>query len=95
MGIAAILFKHALKNALIPVVTLLGPLVAATVAGSFVVEMIFAIPGMGKHFVSAVIDRDYTLIMGLTLIYGVLVISANLLVDLLYGWIDPRMRAQT
>ncbi|MBI2604604.1 MAG: ABC transporter permease [Deltaproteobacteria bacterium] len=95
LGARSILFKHALKNALIPVVTLLGPLVAATVAGSFVVEMIFAIPGMGKHFVSAVIDRDYTLIMGLTLVYGVLVIGANLAVDLVYGWIDPRMRAQT
>ncbi|MEW6057696.1 MAG: ABC transporter permease [Bdellovibrionota bacterium] len=89
-----VVFKHALKNALVPVVTLLGPLTAAIITGSFVVEMIFAIPGMGKHFVSAVTDRDYTLIMGLTIVYGILVILANIVVDLMYAWIDPRIRLQ-
>lgn len=92
LSLGQVLFKHALKNALVPVVTLTGPLVAAVITGSFVVEVIFAIPGMGKHFVSAVIDRDYTLIMGVTMVYGVIVISANLAVDLLYAWLDPRIR---
>lgn len=92
LGIGVVLFKHALKNALVPVVTLLGPLVAAVITGSFVVEVMFAIPGMAKHFVSAVIDRDYTLIMGVTIVYGLIVIAANLLVDLMYAWIDPRIR---
>lgn len=89
-----ILFKHALKNALVPVVTLLGPLTAAVITGSFVIEVIFAIPGMGRHFVSAVTDRDYTLIMGVTIVYGVIVIAANLIVDMLYAWIDPRIRLE-
>src|SRR6185503_727508 len=65
---ATVLFKHALKNALVPVVTLTGPLVAAIITGSFVVEFFFAIPGLGKHFVSAVTDRDYPLIMGVTMV---------------------------
>lgn len=92
LSAATVIFKHALKNALLPVVTLLGPLAAAIVTGSFVVEVIFAIPGMGKHFVSAVTDRDYTLIMGLTIVYGLIVVAANILVDLMYAWIDPRIR---
>jgi ABC-type dipeptide/oligopeptide/nickel transport system permease component len=87
-----VLFKHALRNALLPVVTLMGPLTAAIITGSFVIELIFAIPGMGRHFVSAVIDRDYTLIMGVTLVYGVIIVAANLTVDLLYAWVDPRIR---
>ena len=92
LGTISVLFKHALKNALVPVVTLTGPLVAAVITGSFVVEYFFAIPGLGKHFVSAVTDRDYPLIMGVTIVYGVIVIGANLLVDLAYAWIDPRIR---
>ncbi|MBI3555916.1 MAG: ABC transporter permease [Deltaproteobacteria bacterium] len=92
LGMGSVLFKHALKNALVPVVTLTGPLVAAVITGSFVVEFFFAIPGLGKHFISAVTDRDYPLIMGVTMVYGVIVIAANLLVDLTYAWIDPRMR---
>ncbi len=92
LGMVSILFKHALKNALVPVVTLTGPLVAAVITGSFVVEFFFAIPGLGKHFVSAVTDRDYPLIMGVTMVYGVIVIAANLIVDLMYAWIDPRIR---
>jgi len=92
LSAAKVIFKHALKNALLPVVTLLGPLAAAIVTGSFVVEVIFAIPGMGRHFVSAVTDRDYTLIMGLTIVYGLVVVGANIIVDLMYAWIDPRIR---
>ncbi len=90
----SVLFKHALKNALIPVITMLGPLTAAVITGSFVIEVMFAIPGMGKHFVSAVTDRDYPLIMGVTVVYGIIVITANLIVDLLYAWVDPRIRIQ-
>jgi oligopeptide transport system permease protein len=88
----AIIFKHALKNSLIPVLTVLGPLASNLVTGSFLIEMIFQIPGMGKYFVQAVLNRDYPLVMGVTLIYGVVLISSNLVVDLSYAWVDPRIR---
>lgn len=87
-----ILFRHILKNALSPVVTILGPLMAALVTGSFVVEFIFSVPGMGKFFITAVTNRDYPLIMGVTLIYAVLIVVANLLVDIFYTFIDPRVK---
>ncbi len=83
---------HALKNSLIPVATLLGPLLAAAVTGSFITEQIFAIPGMGPFFVNSIGQREYFLLTGLTLIYGILLIGANLLVDVLYAWLDPRIR---
>jgi ABC-type dipeptide/oligopeptide/nickel transport system permease component len=83
---------HALKNSLIPVATLLGPLLAAAVTGSFIVEQIFAIPGMGPFFISSIGQREYFLLTGLTLIYGILLIIANLFVDVLYAWLDPRIR---
>ncbi len=86
--------KHALSHSLIPVLTVLGPLTAALLTGSFVVEFVFAIPGMGKFFITAVTDRDYPLIMGVTLVYTTLLVGANLLVDLLYSYVDPRIRAQ-
>lgn len=89
---AKIIFKHALKNSLIPVVTTLGPITAGLVTGSFLVEVIFQLPGIGKHFVQAVLNRDYPLVMGITLIYGAILIASNLAVDLAYGWIDPRIR---
>lgn len=89
---AAILFRHILRNAISPVVTILGPLTAALVTGSFVVEFIFSVPGMGKFFITAVTNRDYPLIMGVTLIYAMLIVTANLLVDLLYTLIDPRVK---
>lgn len=88
-----VLFKHALRNSLIPVLTLLGPLLAYLVAGSFVVEFVFAIPGMGRYFITAVTDRDYPLIMGVTLVYTALLVCANLTIDILYSVVDPRMRA--
>lgn len=94
LGNAAILFKHALKNSMIPVVTLLGPLSANLITGSFVIETIFEIPGLGRHFVSAVLNRDYPFVMGLTLVYGSLLISMNIFVDLAYGWLDPRIRME-
>lgn len=89
-----ILFRHILRNAMTPVVTILGPLTAALVTGSFVVEFIFSAPGMGKFFITAVTNRDYPLIMGVTLIYAVLIVIANLAVDLLYSWIDPRVKLE-
>ncbi len=86
--------KHALCHSLIPVLTVMGPLTAALLTGSFVVEFVFAIPGMGRFFITAVVDRDYPLIMGVTLIYTALLVCANLLVDLLYNYVDPRIRVQ-
>jgi oligopeptide transport system permease protein len=86
------LVVHALRNALTPVVTVMGPLVAWLVTGSFVVEHIFAVPGLGRHFVTAVIDRDYPLVLGATLFYAVIVVAANLVVDLVLLAVDPRIR---
>jgi oligopeptide transport system permease protein len=91
---SAVIFKHALKNSMIPVITVLGPIAANLVTGSFLVEIVFQIPGMGKHFVQAVMNRDYPLVMGVTLVYGVVLIFANLMVDLVYGWMDPRIRLE-
>ena len=83
---------HVLRNALLAVLTYFGPLLAILLTGSFVVEKIYAIPGMGRFFVTAVTNRDYPLVLGVTLVYATLVILANLLVDLLYAWLDPRIR---
>ncbi|MBN1219306.1 MAG: ABC transporter permease [Anaerolineae bacterium] len=87
-----IVIIHALKNSLIPVITVIGPLLVAVVTGTFVVEQIFGLPGMGKHFVTSIGNRDYTIITGVTLIYAVLLVFANLVVDIIYGWLDPRIR---
>ncbi len=86
-----VIAKHALLHSLIPVLTVMGPLAAALLTGSFVVEYVFAIPGMGRFFITAVTDRDYPLIMGVTLVYTTLLVGANLIVDLLYGLVDPRI----
>lgn len=86
------LFKHALRNAILPVVTYLGPLVAYTLTGSFVVEKIFTIPGLGSSFISSIINRDYTMIMGTTVFLAALVILMNLVVDIAYKIIDPRIK---
>lgn len=87
-----VIFKHALKNALIPVITLLGPLFAAVGTGSFFVESIFRVPGMGRFFVQSMTGRDYPMIMAVVLAYGVFLAVMNLLVDLAYGALDPRIR---
>ena len=87
-----ILYRHAIKNALIPVVSYLGPMAAGILTGSFIIESIFAIPGLGRHFVTGIYNRDYTLIMGITIFYSVLVIGLNLLVDLVYPRLDPRIK---
>jgi oligopeptide transport system permease protein len=87
-----ILYRHALRNALIPVVTYMGPMAAAILTGSFIIETIFAIPGLGRHFVTSIYNRDYTVILGVTVFYSALVISLNLVVDLLYPLLDPRIK---
>jgi len=87
-----VIVRHALKNSLIPVVTVMGPMMAGWLTGSFLVEWVFSIGGIGKFFVSAVTNRDYTLIMGTILIYSVALVVFNLLVDIAYGFIDPRIR---
>jgi oligopeptide transport system permease protein len=84
--------RHALKVAVLPVVSYLGPAAAALVTGSVVVEQIFGIPGVGRYFVQGALNRDYTLVLGVVILYGALIIAANLAVDLLYGWLDPRVR---
>ena len=92
-GVSAvkIIFGHALKNALIPVVTYFGPMLAYIVTGSLVVEQIFAVPGIGRSFVSSIINRDYTLIMGTTIVLAILIVIMNLVSDILYKVIDPRI----
>jgi ABC-type dipeptide/oligopeptide/nickel transport system permease component len=86
--------RHQLRNAILPVVTVLGPAVAAITTGGFVVELVFAIPGLGRYFVQAVQQLDYTVIMGTTVFYGAFLVFMVILVDLLYGWIDPRVRLE-
>lgn len=87
-----IIWRHAVRNAIMPVITILGPISAAVLTGAFVVENIFAIPGMGKFFVLSIQTQDYTMISATTLFYGSFLIIANLIVDLLYGFIDPRVK---
>jgi len=87
-----VITRHALKNSLIPVVTVLGPMFAGLVTGTFVTETVFGIPGMGKYFVTSITNRDYPVIMGTILLYAILLVMANLLVDVLYGFLDPRIR---
>lgn len=87
-----VLIKHALPNSLIPVVTYLGPMTASILTGSFVIETIFAIPGLGQYFVTSIYNRDYTVILGVTIFYSVIVIVLNMIVDLLYPLLDPRIK---
>ncbi|MDG1135040.1 MAG: ABC transporter permease [Pseudomonadales bacterium] len=84
--------RHQLRNAILPVVTVLGPAIAGITTGGFVVEIVFAIPGLGRYFVEAIQQLDYTVIMGTTVFYGAFLVFMVILVDLLYGWIDPRVR---
>ncbi|HAL62190.1 MAG TPA: hypothetical protein DCP08_07280 [Chloroflexi bacterium] len=88
----AVIMGHALKNSLIPVTTILGPLTAAWLTGSFLVEWVFSIPGIGKFFVTSIGDRDYLLIMGVIMVYAVALIFFNLVVDISYAFLDPRIR---
>ena len=87
-----VLFKHAMRNAILPIVTYVGPLMAFTITGSFVVETVFVIPGLGSQFVSSIINRDYTMIMGTTIFLAAIMITFNVLVDVAYKLVDPRIQ---
>jgi oligopeptide transport system permease protein len=82
--------RHALKPAILPVISYMGPATAALITGSVVIERIYSIPGLGSYFVQGALNRDYTLVMGVVVFYGALIILFNLLVDLVYAWLDPR-----
>ncbi len=88
----AVIYGHALKNALIPVATIIGPLLAGVLTGSFIIEQIFNIPGIGGEFVSSVTTRDYNLLVGVTIVYSTFLVAGNILVDVMYTWLDPRIR---
>lgn len=88
---ARVLLTHALKNAFLPVLSYLGPATALAMTGSFVVERVFSVPGMGQHFVAAVINKDHFLLTGVVLVFSVMLIGFNLVVDVLYRWVDPRI----
>lgn len=92
IGKWTVVVKHSLRNALLPVITYLGPLSAGVITGSFIIEQIFAIPGLGRHFVTSITNRDYTVIMGTTVFYSIILLFAVLIVDILYGVIDPRIK---
>jgi ABC-type dipeptide/oligopeptide/nickel transport system permease component len=94
LPITRIFLKHELRNAILPVITVLGPAIAAITTGGFVVELVFAIPGLGRYFVQAVQQLDYTVIMGTTVFYGAFLVFMVILVDLLYGFVDPRVRLE-
>jgi oligopeptide transport system permease protein len=88
----SVLLQHALPTALLPVVSYVGPAAAAVLAGSLVVETLFGLPGMGRHLVQGALNRDYTLVMGMVIVYATLMILLNLAADLVYAWLDPRIR---
>jgi oligopeptide transport system permease protein len=92
LGAARVLWRHALRPALTPVVSYLGPAVAFVVTGSLVIETVFGLPGTGRYLVQGAIDRDYPLVMGMIVVYGTLTLSLNLAADLLHGWLDPDVR---
>ncbi len=90
----AIIFKHGIRNGILPIITVLGPMAAALLTGTFVIEQIFSVPGMGKYFVTSVQTLDYTVISGMTMFYGAFLIILNMVVDVAYGLIDPRIRLE-
>jgi oligopeptide transport system permease protein len=92
LGERRILWRHAFKPTVLPVVSFLGPATAALLTGSLVVEQVFGLPGVGRYFVQGAVNRDYTLVMGMVVFYAVLILLLNLLVDVVYGWLDPRIR---
>ncbi len=87
----AVVWKHCLRNAFLPVLSYLGPAAAVVLTGSFIVEKVFNIPGLGQHFVNSVLNRDRTLILGVVMVYSVFLLTFNLLVDIAYAWVDPRI----
>jgi len=92
LGAARVLWRHALRPALMPVVSYLGPAVAFVMTGSLVIETVFGLPGTGRYLVEGAIDRDYPLVMGMIVVYGALTLLLNLIADLIYGWLDPGVR---
>ena len=86
------IFKYALKNSLLPVITYMGPMIAYTLTGSFVVEKVFNIPGLGRYFINSISNRDYPIIMGMTIFIAALIIFMNLISDIIYKIVDPRIR---
>jgi len=94
LSLLQIIFKHALKPALMPVVSYLGPAAAGIITGSVVIEKIFAVPGLGRYFVQGALNRDYTLVMGVIIFIGVLIVIFNLIVDILYALLDPKIRLE-
>lgn len=88
-------YKHALRNALLPVITFLGPMAVGILTGTFVIEQIFGIPGLGRHFITSITNRDYTVIMGTTVFYSIMLIVVVLIIDISYGFIDPRIKLTT
>ena len=89
---SAVTWKHTIRNAILPIVTILGVSIAGIVVGSFVIENIFALPGLGKHFVQSITHQDYTLIMGTTIFYAIILIIMMYVIDIVYGLVDPRIR---
>jgi len=89
-----VIVGHALKNALIPVATIIGPATAGLITGSFIIETLFNVPGMGRLYIISILARDYPVIMGTTLLYAFLIMMANLTVDILYGVLDPRIKVR-
>ena len=92
LPLRVIMLRHALRPPLLPVVSFLGPAIAGVITGSIVIETVFALPGIGRYFTTGALNRDYTLVMGITILYGALIIACNLLVDLAYALLDPRVR---
>jgi len=90
-----VIVVHALRNSLLPVLTILGPLAASILTGSFIVEHVFSVPGLASHYIQGVSNRDYPLVMGVTLLFAVVLVAMNVLVDFCYGWLDPRMKEHT
>jgi oligopeptide transport system permease protein len=92
LGRSAVVTNHMLRNSLLPVITIFGPTFVNVITGTLIVEQIFAVPGLGKHFVQSVNTNDYTLISGITIFYSVLLVAVIFITDVLYGFIDPRIR---
>ena len=87
-----IVFRHALRNAILPIITIMGPTIAAVLTGSFVIEKMFSIPGLGKYFVDSINDRDYTMVLGVTVFYAIFLIIMMILVDIVYVLVDPKIK---
>jgi oligopeptide transport system permease protein len=92
LGARLILARHAIKPALVPVVSYLGPGLSYLLTGSIVVEQVFALPGIGKYFITAALNRDYGLVLGTTILYVFIILALNLIVDVVYAWLDPKVR---